>query len=78
MDRDLTPERWREMHLSRERGASWSAPVPWRFPLTNPYPQIRQYDRLTDRRPAAGDFDDADIRNGEDHFEFFGLSLSAV
>jgi hypothetical protein len=37
-----TPEHWREIHLSRERGASWSAPVLWRFPLTNPFPQIRQ------------------------------------
>jgi len=38
-----TPERWREIHLSREREASWSAPVPWRFPLTNPYRQIRRW-----------------------------------
>jgi hypothetical protein len=26
-----TPRRWREGYGSRVRGASWSAPVPWRF-----------------------------------------------
>jgi len=26
-----TPKRWREFHGSRVRGASWSAPVLWRF-----------------------------------------------
>jgi hypothetical protein len=29
-----TPKRWREFHGSREREASWSAPVPWRFPAS--------------------------------------------
>ena len=36
--RRAAARRWRQSHGSRLRVASWIAPVPWRFLLTNSYP----------------------------------------